>query len=157
MNGSGGADGDRRGERGRREDLEEGFREIIEDRARHAPFYRLLGMQVAELSRGGAVIRLRADTGHMDENGHVHPGVVFALADAASGVSLATLFRRGSRRVVTVEMKVNFLAPAGAGTLTGRGRVVAEDGEVAVCEAEVRDAAGALVALSMATFMKVGR
>ena len=136
---------------------DERFREIVEDRARHAPFYRLLGMEVEELAPGAAVISLKVDSRHLDEGGMVHPGVVFALADAASGVSLATLLHRGSRRVVTVEMKVNFLAPAGEGSLTGRGRVVAEDGEVAVCEAEVRDGGGALVALSMATFMKITR
>lgn len=139
------------------ESQEDGFREIIEDRARHSPFYRLLGMEVAGLSRGGATIALEAGPGHLDETGTVHPGVIFAMADAASGVALATLFHRGSRRVVTVEMKVNFVAPAGEGRLTARGRVVAEDGEVAVCESEVRDERGAQVALSMATFMKVKR
>ncbi|NPV59599.1 MAG: PaaI family thioesterase [Actinobacteria bacterium] len=136
-------------------ELDDGFREIIEDRAKHAPFYRLMGMEVAALWRGGALIRLEAGPAHLDESGSVHPGVIFALADAASGVSLATMFHRGSRRVVTVEMKVNFVAPAGEGALMGRGRVVAEDGEVAVCEAEVRDEKDVLVARSMATFMKV--
>ena len=133
------------------------FREIIEDRAKHAPFYRLLGMEVEELALGSAAISLKAESRHLDEGGSVHPGVIFALADAASGVSLATLLHHGSRRVVTVEMKVNFLAPAGQGTLMGRGRVVAEDEGVAVCEAEVRDGRDALIARSMATFMKINR
>ncbi len=157
MNRSGEEERDAGGDAGAASAFEEGWREIIEDRARHAPFYRLLGMEVVELSRGGATIKLEAGPGHLDENGTVHRGVLFALADAASGVALATLFHRGSRRVVTVEMKVNFMAPAGEGTLTGCGRVAAEDGDVAVCEAEVRDSRGALVALSMATFMKIRR
>ena len=157
MNGSGETDAITGRGDGPLSGLAEGFREIIEDRAKHAPFYRLLGMEVAGLERGCALISLEAGSDHLDERGVVHPGVVFALADAASGVSLATLFHRGSRRVVTVEMKVNFVAPAGKGTLTGRGRVVAEDGDMAVCEAEVLDGGGALVAVSMATFMKVNR
>jgi len=134
---------------------EESFKRIIESRVKHAPFYQLLGLEVTGLAPGKATLKLKAGPGHCDESGKVHPGVIFALADASSGVAMATLVPYGSRRVVTVEMKANFLEPAGRGELTGSGRILEEDEDVAVSEAEVRDEKGNLVARSIATFMKI--
>ncbi len=137
-----------------KDEEEEGrFKRIVEDRVKHSPFYALIGMEVVGLSPGEARLRVEAGPRHCDEKGEVHPGVVFALADAASGVAMATRVPHGSRRVVTVEMKANFLAPAGAGELTATGKVLQADGDIAVSEAEVRDASGGLVAVSQATFM----
>lgn len=129
------------------------FRKIVEDRVKHSPYYALVGMEVAGLARGEARIRVDAGPRHCDESGSVHPGVVFSLADAASGVAMATCIPRGSRRVVTVEIKANFIAPAGRGELTAAGKVLHAGGDVAVSEAQVRDGAGNLLATSMATFM----
>ncbi len=134
---------------------EEWFKKIVEDRVKHSPFYELLGMEVVGLDPGEARLRIEAGSHHCDEKGTVHPGVIFALADASSGVAMATLIPRGSRRVVTVEMKANFVAPAGQGKLTGTGKVLQEDVDIAVSEAEVRDDAGNLIATSMATFMVI--
>ena len=134
-------------------ELQERFAKIVGDRVRHSPFYELLGMEVVSLASGEAMLRIRAERCHCDENGHVHPGVVFALADASSGVAMATQIPRGSRRVVTVEMKANFIAPAREGELTATGKVLNEEGDIAVSEAEVHDGEGNLLARSMATFM----
>ncbi len=132
---------------------EERFKRIVEDRVKHSPFYAHIGMEVIGLAPGEACLKVGAGPQHCDESGEVHPGVVFALADAASGVAMATQVPHGSRRVVTVEMKANFLATAGQGGLIATGKVLQADEDIAVSEAEVRDEAGNLVATSMATFM----
>lgn len=132
---------------------EERYKRIVEDRVKHSPFYELLGMEVVGLALGEARLRIDAGPRHCGEDGKVHPGVVFALADAASGVAMATRIPRGSRRVVTVEMKANFIAPPGQGQLTGTGKVIQAGEDIAVSEAEVRNGAGDLLATSMATFM----
>ncbi len=134
---------------------EERYKRIIEDRVKHSPFYALMGMEVIGLAPGKARLRIDAGPHHCDEKGDVHPGVVFALADAASGVAMATLVPYGSRRVVTVEMKANFIAPSGEGEIVGAGEVLQADEEIAVSTAEVRDEAGDLLATSMATFMTI--
>ncbi len=105
-----------------KDEEEEGrFKKIVEDRVKHSPFYALIGMEVVGLAPGEARLRVGAGPHHCDEGGEVHPGVVFALADAASGVAMATQVPHGSRRVVTVEMKANFLAPAGQGATHRNG------------------------------------
>jgi uncharacterized protein (TIGR00369 family) len=134
---------------------EERYKKIVKELVKHSPFYALLGMEVVELAPGEARLRMEAGPGHCDEKGEVHPGVVFALADAASGVAMTMRIPRGSRRVVTVEMKANFLAPAGRGELVGTGRVLEAGDDVAVTEAEVHGKDGTLLARSMATFMVV--
>jgi len=134
---------------------EENFKRIIESRIKHSPFYQLMGMEVVRMAPGKATLRLKARSHHCGEDGKVHPGVIFALADASCGVAMATLVPYGAKRIVTVEMKANFLAPAGEGELTGTGEILEADGDIAVSEAEVRDERGNLVARSIATFMKI--
>lgn len=142
-------------EESRADRLEERFRKILEDRARNSPYYRLLGMELVELAPGKSALRIKLEGHHFDERGLVHPGVVFSLADACSGVALATLLPHGSRRVVTIELKCDFLRLEAEGFLFGRGRVLDEEaGErTAVSSAEIRDGRGKLVAYGLATFM----
>ena len=137
------------------ESTTERLRAILEDRARHSPYYRFLGMEVVGLSPGESRLRLRLEEHHRDERGLVHPGVIFSLADACSGVALATVLPRGSRRVVTVELKCDFLDLGAEGTLYGWGRVLEDSvGErTAVSTSEVRDGEGKLLAFGIATFM----
>jgi uncharacterized protein (TIGR00369 family) len=51
----------------------------------------------------------------------------------------------------TQELQVRFLRPVRPGTITGRGRVVRRDGELAELEASLIDADGNLIATATAT------
>jgi len=137
------------------ESMAERLRVILEDRARRSPYYKLLGMEVVGLSPGESRLRLKLESHHRDEGGLVHPGVIFSLADACSGVALATVLPRGSRRVVTVELKCDFLHLGAEGTIYGWGRVLEGSmGErTAVSTSEIRDGEGKLLAFGVATFM----
>lgn len=134
-------------------EMEERFRRIVEDRVHHSPYYLLLGMEVVDLEPGRATLRITVDSSRLHPEGYVLPGMIFSLADASSGVAMATLQDLGSRRVVTVEMKVNFLKPARCTELTGRGEVLYLEEDTAVVEAEVVDSTGEAVARSLATVM----
>ena len=111
---------------------EERYKKIIDDRVRNSPFYMLIGMEVIGLAPGEARLRIKTGPQLHDEDGWVHPGVIFGLADASSGVAMATMVPRGSRRIVTVEMKANFIAPVKSGELTGIGKVLESDEELTV-------------------------
>ena len=144
------------------EDLEERFRKIVEDRFSRAPFYDLIGLSIESLSKGEARLSLKAGAHLHNTIGIVHGGAIASLADASSGVAMATLVPGGSRRVITIEQKVNFIAPAREGKLLGIGRVIWMDNDIAVSESEIRDEEGSLVAKSIAThtllpFFRPGR
>lgn len=134
---------------------EAAFETIVEERLEGASFYRLVGLSVSMLAPGEARLELKASPGILDSSGNIDRGAVASLADAASGVAVATCVTDGSRRVVTIEQKVNFLEPAGAADLLAVGTVIHRDGDVAVSESEIRDREGALVARSTATHMLV--
>ncbi len=120
-----------------------------------APFYDLLGLEVVGLAPGEARIRMKAGSHLHNTTGIVHGGAIAALADASSGVAMATLVPKGSRRIITVEQKVNFIAAVREGDLIGVGKVIQGEGDVAVSEAEIRDQDGKLVAKSIATHMVI--
>ncbi len=114
--------------------------EKIADRVR-ASFARQTLMQTfgAELTAVGA--------GHVEitapilplalqQHGFAHAGLTFALGDSAAGYAALTLMPLDSE-VLTVEMKINLIAPAAGARLIARGRVVKPGRRLMVVGAEV--------------------
>jgi uncharacterized protein (TIGR00369 family) len=76
---------------------------------------------------------IRKDLSH--QHGYLHAGVVTALIDSACGYSALTLSPPGTE-VLTVEFKVNFLAPASGTVVVGRSWVVRAGRSITVCAGE---------------------
>jgi acyl-CoA thioesterase len=55
--------------------------------------------------------------------------------------------------ITTVEMKLNFLAPAKLGALRTRAKILHKGKRIAVGDAEVLDESGKLIAKGTATYM----
>lgn len=130
--------------------------EIVRDRTRHSPYYLLLGMRVKELQLGRSILELEMGPHHLNERGQVHPGVIFSLADAAAGVAAMTLVPGGSRRVVTVEMKVQYFSDISGGILLALGNAEAKRERALFADVEVRGEDGTTVASGSATLVTVG-
>ena len=99
------------------------------------PFTMSSGMRLARIGPGFAEIVLPAREDLLQHHGHVHGGVVSALADTAGGFAAYTLFPEGSE-ILTVEYKINFLAPA-RGELVGRGQVTKAGRTLTVTQVEI--------------------
>jgi len=56
-------------------------------------------------------------------------------------------------KVVTIEMKVNFLSPIAEGRITAEGRIIFKGSRIAVGDVEISDQDGRMVAKSVATYM----
>ena len=69
------------------------------------------------------------------QDGHVHAGALVTLADSAGGYAALSLLPSGSR-VLSVEVKLNFLRPSVGSMIRGRGRVQEIGRTIAVCELE---------------------
>ena len=82
------------------------------------------------------------------EPGHaeVHGGVITALADHAAGIAVTSGLPAG-RIGVTVEIKVNFLAPAAGQELVARAKTLKMSGSIGVASVEVFSKDGALETL----------
>jgi uncharacterized protein (TIGR00369 family) len=87
------------------------------------PYLVALGAEVAEARRGFCALRLAVRPDFLQEFGHVHGGLVATLADAAAGGAVHTVLP-AERGAVTVEFKLNYLAPAVAPLLLARAEVL---------------------------------
>jgi uncharacterized protein (TIGR00369 family) len=113
-----------------------------------------LGARIAEAEPGRVVVELDAGPQHRQGAGVVQGGVITQIADAAMGMSLATL-QEDRIWNTTIELKINFLRPAVEGRLRAVGRVVEIKQSLLFGEADVFDSEGRLIATASSTCMAV--
>ena len=116
------------------------------------PFYRFMGIRLTKLGWGRSEIRMRVGRGLTQQAGFVHGGVSAALIDSAVGLALCTLIDRGGM-FTTIDLQVNFLAPAKPGSLTARGTIVHKGRRTAVGDCQVTDRDGKLLSKGTATYL----
>ena len=92
-----------------------------------------LGARISKLERGLVEISATNRTELSQQDGFVHAGVLVSLADSAGGYATLSLLPKGSR-VLSVELKMNFLRPAIGEVIRARGRVKKIGKTIAVCE-----------------------
>jgi uncharacterized protein (TIGR00369 family) len=85
---------------------------------------------------GTTEIHLPHWDGIEQQHGFVHGGVVGMIADSSAGYAAMTVVP-ASASVLTVEYKLNLLAPADGETLIARGQVVRPGRTLIVTKAEV--------------------
>ena len=88
------------------------------------------------VAAGSAEIHLPHWAGVEQQHGFVHGGVVGMIADSAAGYAAMTLVS-ASASVLTVEYKMNLVAPADGECLIARGKVVRPGRSLVVTQAEV--------------------
>jgi uncharacterized protein (TIGR00369 family) len=115
---------------------------------------RTLGARITESEPGRVVLELEAGPEHRHGGGVVQGGVITQIADAAMGMSLATLQEDGLWNT-TIELKINFIRPVVSGRLRAVGRVVEMRQTLLFSEADVLDEKDRLVARASSTCMPV--
>ena len=92
------------------------------------------------------------------QHGYLHAGVVTALVDTACGYAALSLTEPGAE-VLSVEFKLNLLAPAAGERFAARARVVRAGRNITVCAGDfyvLRDGGGEkVVATMLGTMMTV--
>ena len=122
--------------------------------AEPAGWMATLGARITEAEPGRVVLELIAGPQHRHGGGVVQGGVITQIADAAMGMSLATLQEDGTWNT-TIELKINFIRPFVKGSLRAIGRVVEMRQTLLFREADVLDDADRLVARASSTCMPV--
>ncbi|MDZ7909110.1 MAG: PaaI family thioesterase [Gemmobacter sp.] len=115
------------------------------------------GAALADVAPGRVEITVPIRPEASQQHGAAHAGLTFALADSAAGYAALTLMPEG-REVMTVEAKINLIAPAVGERLMARGEVAKAGRRLTVCRAEVfaqRDGGETCVALLQATMIAV--
>lgn len=99
------------------------------------PFMTLLGAELVRVERGLVEIALPRSGGLLQHTGVLHAGVLTALLDSACGGAAQTTMDDGDV-VVSVEFKVNLLAPAAGERFLVRGEVLKAGRRFVVCRGD---------------------
>jgi uncharacterized protein (TIGR00369 family) len=100
------------------------------------------GFRIVSIEPGQAELVLVRRDDLVQFFGHFHGGVITALADQAAGIAVTSGLQKG-KIGVTVEIKVNFLAPADGSELIARAKTLKMSGSIGVATVEVFSKRGA--------------
>lgn len=96
----------------------------------------LIGAELAVVDPGYVEIHLPYKPEITQQHGFIHGGVVGMIADSAAGYAANTL-TPADASVLTVEYKLNLLAPADGERLVARGEVIRPGRTLLITRAEV--------------------
>ena len=116
-----------------------------------------IGASVRSVTPGVVEIELPFRADLCQQDGFLHAGIVTTIVDSACGYAAYTLMPADAR-VLSVEFKINFLAPAVGESFIARGKVARAGRTVTVCTGEVvaqSQDAQRVIALMQATMMAV--
>jgi uncharacterized protein (TIGR00369 family) len=120
-------------------------------------FMSMMGATMTRVEAGEVDIDLPFDVELTQQHGFVHGGAVASVLDAACGYAASTLMAADAG-VLTVEFKINFLAPAAGERFRFTGRVRRAGRTVTFVDGEaiaVADSRARTVATMQATMMTV--
>ena len=118
-------------------------------------FMSYLGAEVTALAPGECEIQVPYRKEMTQQHGYFHAGVAAAIADSACGYAAYGLMPVTSS-VLTVEYKINLVAPAAGETLIARARVLRSGKTLKICAADVvavKDGKETLCATTLSTIM----
>jgi len=114
------------------------------------PFWELLGIDVVDMEEGYAKLVMPFHEKLTQPYGIVHGGALFSLADSAVAIAIASVVE-SSKRFLTIEMKMNFLAPVKEGLMVAEARTLRR-GRIVPAEVDVINN-NTLVAKAIATYI----
>ena len=120
-------------------------------------FMETIGAELCTIEVGEVGIAIDYTEHLSQQHGFMHGGVIASVLDSACGYAALSAMPDGSE-VLTVEFKINFLAPSKPGRLICRGNVIKSgrtltivEGEASLCETDT------IVAKMQATMMRVAK
>ena len=96
----------------------------------------LIGAEMGALAPGQCEIRLTFRDDLTQQNGYFHAGITSTIVDSAGGYAGLTLMPAGAD-VLTVEFKLNLLAPADGELLVAEGQVLKSGRNLVITRGEV--------------------
>jgi len=135
----------------------EGFEKKVRDSFGKQLFMTTLGAEIISVGRGSVEIRFPFSSNLTQQNGFVHAGAVTSVMDSACGYAALSV-APPEADVLSVEFKVNLLAPGIGESFIARASVKRAGKRLAVCTADafaVRAGEEKLIATMLATIMNI--
>ncbi|OGC76859.1 MAG: hypothetical protein A2145_04210 [candidate division Zixibacteria bacterium RBG_16_40_9] len=125
---------------------------ILRRKFQKTPFAQNLGIKILKLKPGYAELSLAYQKRITQPYGFMHGGAIAALADTVAATAIHTLLEPEDK-MVSIEMKVNYLAPVTKGKIKACAKVIHKGRKTAVTDVEIKDEKGELCAKSIVTYM----
>jgi len=141
-----------------RESALETFEKKVRESFARQLFMSTLGAELVSVSRGTVEIRFPFSYTLTQQNGFVHAGALASILDSACGYAALTV-APAEAEVLSVEFKVNLLAPGVGESFVARASVKRAGKRLAVCTADafaVKAGHEKLIATMLATIMNIG-
>ena len=118
------------------------YEQRVRDSFARQPAMRLIGAEISRVEPGVVELSLPYRSDLTQQHGYLHGGIVGMIADTAGGYAGYTLFPSDSS-VLTVEYKLNLLAPGEGELFIAQGRVVKAGRTLCVVQGDVHAVAAA--------------
>ena len=115
------------------------------------PYFELLSMKLVDAGIGYSSLEIDLANKHLQPFGKVHGGVFASIIDAAAFWSVYFGIEDPAVGLTTVDLKLNYLAPAVSGKLIARGCQIKLGRTLGYAEAEVLDQTGKILAHGTST------
>jgi uncharacterized protein (TIGR00369 family) len=122
----------------------------LEQLYQSAPIHRALGLSLTVIGPGAAEIHYNGCADGHNRHGRAAGGTIASMVDSAV-VQAARTMLAPDRMLVTLEMKINYIAAARGGELTCGGRIDHIGHSTAVGQARAVDEEGRLIAIGIVT------
>lgn len=104
-----------------------------------APYFQLLSMKMLEIGIGFSTAEINLKDKHLNPFGGVHGGVFSSIIDSAASWALFYAIKDETAGVTSIDLKLNYLAPAVAGKMIARGRQIKLGKTLGFADAQVKD------------------
>ncbi|MHB9098672.1 MAG: PaaI family thioesterase [Syntrophales bacterium] len=118
-----------------------------------SPYFKLLSMTIADAGIGFSRLEIDLAQKHLQPFGFVHGGVFASIIDAAAFWALYYEIEDPAAGATSVDLKLNYLAPAASGRLIANGRRIRLGKTLGYADAAVTDERGRLLAHGTSTLM----
>jgi len=127
--------------------------EYIEAIRKHpAAFFQLMSIKFLRVEIGSCEVAIEVQPKHLQPFGVVHGGVFATLIDTAAFWAIFPEIDE-DKGLTSVDLKLNFLAPAAAGMLIAKGKKIKTGRTLSLGEAEIRNEKGEILAHGSSTMI----
>ena len=119
----------------------------------HSPYFDLLSMKLVDVGLGFSLLEVNLAKKHLQPFGFVHGGVYASIIDAAAFWAVFCGIEEQNAGATTVDLKLNYLAPAVSGKLIAKGHLIKLGKTLGYAEATVTDENSRLLAHGTSTLM----
>lgn len=125
----------------------------VSELVNRSPYFTLQSMKIVAVGLGFSHLEIDLEKKHLQPFGLVHGGVFASIIDAAAFWSIYYSIEDPNAGATTVDLKLNYLAPAVSGKLIAKGAQIKLGKTLGYAEARVTNAEGRLLAHGTSTLM----